>query len=386
MKKIANRIKDVEFSALLKVGEVIAKLKQAGSEVLAFNIGEPDFNTPQHIIKTAQQALQDGFTHYTASRGIPELREAVAKISKDENKIPCGPENVIITPTKFGLYSAIQATIDPGDEVMVPDPGWVSYEPMIKLAEGKPVNVPTHNEDEFRMLPENVMEALTHRSKMIIINTPSNPTGTVFTKDDIKGLADIANDHDLLVLADEIYEKIIYEGEHYSIAAEDGMFERTITVNGFSKAYAMTGWRLGWVVAPKDILDQVAKLQQHSITCCTSFAQKGGVAALTESSGCIDDMVNEFKARRDLVVDGLNEIDRLSCFRPKGAFYAFFRFDFEMTSEQFTNYVLEKGKVVLTPGSAFGKCGEGFVRFSYAAAQDKLEKGLKILAEVVAQI
>ena len=309
----------------------------------------------------------------------------MAAKSKDENGIPCGAENVIILPCKFGLYIALQATINPGDEVILPDPGWVSYVPMIHMAQGKPVNIRTTNEDEFRLLPDKVMEAVTDKTKMIILNSPSNPTGGVSTKEDIKGLADIARDHDLLVLTDEIYEKIIYEGKHYSIGAEDGLFERTITVNGFSKAYAMTGWRLGWAVAPKPIFDEMSKIQQHSITSCTSFAQKGGAVALTSpaSPECISEMVTEFKNRRDLVIKKLNEIDRISCFMPKGAFYAFFSFDLDMNSEEFTTNLIEKGRVVMTPGSAFGPGGEGFVRMSYAASDEKLTKGLEILEDVV---
>jgi aspartate aminotransferase len=245
----AKYLDNVGFSATLKSKELINRMKAEGKEVLAFTVGEPDFNTPQHISDAAIKALNEGFTHYTASSGIPELRKAVAEKSKTENKIPCEPENVMITPTKFGIYASILAAINPGDEVIISDPAWVSYEPMVQMAEGKPVFVKTYNEDEFRMIPENIMETVTDKTRMLILNSPSNPTGGVATKEDIKGIADIAKDHDLIVVSDEIYEKIIYEGEHYSIAAEDGMADRTFTVNGFSKAYAMTGWRLGWVIA-----------------------------------------------------------------------------------------------------------------------------------------
>ncbi len=380
----AGRLKDVEFSATLKSKDIINKLKKEGKEVFEFTVGEPDFDTPEHIRVAAKNALDSGFTHYTSSLGIPELREAVAEKSLKENKIPCSAENVIVTPTKFGIYSVIQATINPGDEVIIPDPGWLSYIPMVQLAGGKPVLVKTYNDDEFRLLPDNVSEAVTTNTRMIITNSPSNPTGAVATRGDVQGMTDIAKDHDLIVLSDEIYEKIIYEGEHYSIAAEDGMFERSIVINGFSKAYAMTGWRLGWVVAPGHILDGISKIQQHSISCCTSFAQKGGVAALKGPKESIDAMVNEFKVRRKIVIDGLNRIEGLSCFKPKGAFYAFFKFDFDLTSEEFVNYLLEKGGLVLTSGSAFGPAGEGFVRLSYAASQEKLRKGLEVL-EVILQ-
>jgi aspartate aminotransferase len=386
MTKTAERLNDVGFSATLKSKEIINKLKQAGEEVLAFNLGEPDFDTPTPIVDAAISALHSGFTHYTSSLGIPELREAVAVKSRSENNIPCGPEHVIILPCKFGLFTAIQATINSGDEVILPDPGWVSYIPMINLAQGKPVNVRTYNEDEFRLLPDNVMEAVSNKTKMIILNSPSNPTGSVAAHDDMKGIADIAKDHDLLVLTDEIYEKIIYEGKHYSIAAEDNMFERTVTVNGFSKAYAMTGWRIGWAIAPKEIFDNISKIQQHSISSCTSFVQKAAVTALSAGSDKISDMVNEFQGRRDLVIKRLNEIEGISCFLPKGAFYAFFKINLNMTSDEFSNYVLEKGRLVFTPGSAFGAGGEGFIRMSYAASREKLEKGLNILSDLVKSI
>ncbi|WP_455391555.1 pyridoxal phosphate-dependent aminotransferase [[Eubacterium] cellulosolvens] len=386
MLRTAERLNEVGFSATLKSKEIINKLKQAGKDVIAFTLGEPDFDTPTHITKAAIAALNSGFTHYTSSLGIPELREAVANKSREENGIACGTEHVIILPCKFGIYTGIQATINPGDEVIIPDPGWVSYIPMINLAQGKPVNVRTYNEDEFRLLPDKVMEAVTDKTKMIILNSPSNPTGSVSTHEDIKGIAEIALDHDLIVLSDEIYEKVIYEGKHHSIAAEEGMFDRTITVNGFSKAYAMTGWRIGWAVAPKPILDGIAKIQQHSITSCTSFVQKAAVVALTEPSSSIEEMVNEFKARRDLIIKGLNDIDGISCFTPKGAFYAFFKFDYDITSEEFTNYVLEHGGLVLTPGSAFGSGGEGFVRMSYAASRDNLEKGFQKLDNITKEL
>ncbi len=377
----AKRLKHVEFSATLKSKDTINRLKAEGKQVYAFTVGEPDFDTPKHISEVAINALNSGFTHYTASSGIPELRTAVMEKCNRENKIPATQENVMITPTKFGIYAALQATIDPGDQVLIPDPGWVSYDPMIQMAGGKPILVGTYNEDEFRLLPENVMEALTKKTKIMILNSPSNPTGAVYTKDDIKGLVQIAIDHDIMVISDEVYEKIIYEGEHYSIGSFDNMFERTITVSGFSKAYAMTGWRLGWLIAPKNILDAISKIQQHSISQCTSFAQKGGVAALTGCQDCITEMVNEFKARRDLVITGLNSIDGLSCFKPKGAFYAFFKFDRDISSAEFCDLLLEKSGVVLTAGSAFGPGGEGFARLSYAASREMLQKGLEKIKE-----
>lgn len=362
------------------------KLKGEGMDIISFVLGEPDFDTPKHIVDAAIEALKSGFTHYTPTHGIPELREAIAQKSREENKIPCESSNVFVTPTKFGIFESLLALVEEKDEVIVTDPGFVSYFQMVNFTGAKVKGVKISKENDFRLMPDDVAEAITPQTKVIILNSPSNPTGSVAELDDLKGIADLAMDHDIFILTDEIYEKIIYEGVHHSIASLENMFERTVTVNGFSKSYAMTGWRLGWVVASEKIVKAIQKIQQHSLTCATSFAQKGGVAALNGTQEPVREMVSEFKARRDLVVEGVNSISGLSCPTPKGAFYAFVKYDHDMSSIDFAKFLIEKAHVAVTPGSAFGLNGEGHIRISYATSRENISEGLNRLKEALADL
>ncbi|MEM3042497.1 MAG: pyridoxal phosphate-dependent aminotransferase, partial [Thermoplasmata archaeon] len=315
MVRVSSRMEGLAESGTVRMANMERELKARGIKTISFALGEPDFPTPAHIVEAAAEAMRAGFTHYTASKGIPELREAIAEKSRVENGIPCSPDDVLVTPTKLGIYLAMMAFVDRDDEVVVPDPGWVSYIPMVRLAGGKPVPLRLRAEDDFRMTPERLAEALTPRTRAVVLNSPSNPTGSVATEADMKGIADLARDHDLLVLTDEIYEKLIYEGRHVSIASLDGMFERTITFNGLSKSYAMTGWRLGWVVAPKELMKQLDRLQQHTLTCAPSFAQKGAVAALRGPQDCVDRMREEFRRRRDFLLGRLEASGLFECRR-----------------------------------------------------------------------
>lgn len=382
----ADRMLRIGPSGTLATGDLVKRLKSGGVDVISFALGEPDFDTPEHIKNAAIEALNQGFTHYTPSPGILELREAIAEKSLKENKIPCEASNVIVTPTKFGIFASVMALAGKDDEVIVPDPGFVSYFQIISFANAKTVGVKVSQEDDFRFLPEKVAEAITPKTKIIILNSPNNPTGNVATREDLKGIADLAEDHDLHIITDEIYEKIIYEGEHHSIASFDNMFERTLTINGFSKSYAMTGWRLGWVLANEDIVKEIQKIQQHSITCAVSFAQKGGVAALRGTQEPIKKMVAEFTARRDLMVDGINSIPGLNCPKPHGAFYAFAKFDHDIPSVELAKLLIEKAHVAVTPGSAFGRNGEGYIRFSYATSREKITEGLKRVEKTLAEL
>jgi len=382
----ADRMKRIAPSGTTATGDLVSKLRSEGIDIISFALGEPDFDTPKHIIEAAYMALNAGYTHYTPTDGLPELREAIAAKSNRENNIPCHTENVMVTPTKFGLFTSIVALVNHGDEVILSDPAFVSYFQVIDFVDGRLVPVKTSQENDFRLLPENVAEAITPKTKAILLNTPCNPTGAVATKEDLKGIADLACDHDLLVLSDEIYEKIIYDGEHHSIASFDNMFDRTITVNGFSKAYAMTGWRLGWMVAQENILREVRKIQQHSITCAVSFGQKAAVEALTGTQKPVEKMVAEFKSRRDLIVHKINTIPGLSCNMPQGAFYAFAKFEYDMSSIDFAKYLLEEAHVAVTPGASFGSCGEGHVRFSYATSRQNIIDGLDKVKEAVEKL
>lgn len=372
----ADRMKRLAPSGTTATGDLVAKMRKEGIDVISFALGEPDFDTPRHIVEAAFEALNAGYTHYTPTDGLPELREAIAEKSRNENNISCDDSNVMVTPTKFGLFTTIVALVNHGDEVILSDPAFVSYFQVIDFVDGRAKPVETLQENGFRLVPEDVAEAITPKTKAILLNSPCNPTGSVATKDDLIGIADLACDHDLYILSDEVYEKIIYEGDHLSIASLDNMFERTITVNGFSKSYAMTGWRLGWVLATEKILREVRKIQQHSITCAVSFGQKAAVEALKGTQEPVDKMVSEFKSRRDLIVRKINSIPGLSCNMPAGAFYAFAKFDYDMSSIDFASFLLEEAHVAVTPGASFGPCGEGHVRFSYATSRNNIIEGL----------
>jgi len=377
MSMIAERIKNVKDSGTMRMKELAGQKKAEGKKIISFTVGEPDFDTPKHIVEAAKKALDEGKTRYLDGPGLPELRETIARLAKEQNGIPCDKSNVMVAPTKHAIFEAIMATVDPGQEVIMPDPSWVTYEPCVQLASGKAVPVVTKQETQWRVLPEAVSELITPKTKMILLNSPSNPCGGVSTKEDIKGLADLAKDHDLVVLTDEVYEKIVFDGvKHHSIAAEPGMFDRTITISGFSKTYAMTGWRLGWLIAPKPLFKAMSKIQQHTITHAATFAQYGGLAALTGPQDCVRDMVNEFKARRDLIMKLMADIPQLSCDTPKGAFYVFPRCDVKMGSAELPLYLMDKAEIAVTGGGSFGAAGDGHLRISYATNRQNIQEGL----------
>jgi len=373
----------IKESATLTMAEIASELSQSGVDVISFSTGEPDFPTPQHIKDAAKKALDDGWTYYTPSNGIKKLRMAVAEKTIAENDIPCSYRNVIITPAKHAIFSSIFSTVQKGSEVIVPDPLWVSYIPQIELSEAKPVYVPLDPENDFRMLPDDINEKITPYTKMIILNSPSNPTGGVLKQEDIKGIADLAIDHDLIVLSDEIYEKIIYDAKHHSIASLPDMFERTITINGFSKAYSMTGWRMGWLISPKPLIKEISKIQQHTISCATAFAQMGALEALRGPQEPINEMVEKFRNRRDYTVDRLNQMEGISCVKPKGAFYAYYSFDHDMSAPDFAMHLLKKGHVAMTPGTAFGPSGDNFIRMTYANSLENIKEGLNRMEEAI---
>jgi len=382
---LSERVKKVQESGTMKMKELAGQKKAEGKKIISFTVGEPDFDTPKHIVEAAKKALDDGHTRYLDAPGLPALRQAIAERAKADNGIPCESSNVLITPTKQAIFETILATINEGDEVLMPNPSWVTYEPCVVMAGGKAVPVMTKEEDEWRMTPEAVDKLVTPKTKMILFNSPSNPCGAVETHDDIKGLADIAKDRNLLVLSDEVYEKIIFDGlKHYSIAAEPGMMDRTITISGFSKTFAMTGWRMGWLIAPKPIFKGINKVQQHSITHAVSFAQYGALAALTGPQEPVNMMVKEFQERRDLIMKLMKEIPSLHCDIPKGAFYAFPRYDNKMDSEEFALYLMDKAEVAVTGGESFGSAGAKHIRISYATNKKNIQDGMERLKKVMA--
>jgi len=383
--KFAGRMESIAPSGTVKIGDRVAELREEGVEVIPFSMGEPDFGTPQHVIDATIKAMNDGFTHYTSSAGILPLREAVAHKTRTENGIECSASNVIITPAKFGIFMSILATIEKGDEIIIPDPSWVSYYQAIRFAGGKPVPVDT-TETHYRLHPDKVAEAITPKTRMIILNSPGNPTGSVATLDELRGIADIAKDHDLIVASDEIYEKLIFDEKHHSIGSLDGMFERTITVNGFSKSYAMTGWRIGWLVANDDLIKEILKIQQHTLTCVTSFVQYGGLEALRGPQDSIPRMVEIFRQRRDLIMEFLEDIPTLSAEKPEGAFYVFAKYDHDMSSMDMAEYLLNTAHVAMTPGIAFGPHGEGHLRISYTTHRQNIETGMLAIKEALEKL
>ena len=386
MARFAKRVLSIESSPTVHIGDLIAEMRARGEKVLSLAVGEPDFPTPAHIVEAAKKALDEGYTKYTPAPGIRELREAIAEKSQKENRIPAKPENVLVAPTKHTLFMTCMALLDSGDEAIIPDPGWVSYAPMVTLAGARPIPVTAADDEGFVPSASAVAEAITPHTRLLMLNSPSNPAGSVYSRQDIRGLADLAADHDLIVLSDEIYEKILYEGEHVSPASLDGMFDRTVTVNGFSKTYSMTGWRLGWLVAPPPLFQEILKVQEHTITCATAFAQKAGVAALRGPIAPLQAMVKEFRARRDVVLQELKKLDRVSTDRPAGAFYVFPRIDAPVDSATLGERILKEGSVAVTPGSAFGAAGEGHIRISYAASRDTIVEGVRRIGEVLSNL
>jgi aspartate aminotransferase len=383
---VAKRMRNVPESGTVKMSNLVSRLKAEGADIISFNMGEPDFNTPGNITQACERALEDNLTHYTPSAGIPELRRAVAERLQRSNHIPCQERHVLITPTKQAIFMTMLAMVEEGDEVIVPDPEWGTFDACARLA-GAKVRYATLDQDEqYRITPEKVMAQVSPKTKLLVINSPSNPCGAVMEESDVKGIADIAKDHDITILSDEIYERLVFEGRNRSIASLPGMFDRTITIGGTSKTYAMTGWRLGWAVAPDPIFKELNKLQTQSITCVTSFVQYAGVEALNGPQGSVDEMIREFKARRDLIYELMSDIPSLHCDKPKGAFYLFPSFDQNMSSEDMATYLLEKAHVAVAPGIAFGPAGEGKIRISYAASREEIKEGMERIKKALAEL
>jgi aspartate/methionine/tyrosine aminotransferase len=384
MKKTAKRMEFITPSGTISMLEKAQKLVREGKRILHLEIGEPDFDTPAHIKKAAYESIEQGFTHYTSSMGILELREAIAEYL-GKRGIEADPNGeIVVTPgSKHAVYCACLATLNPRDEVLILSPSWPSYQTCVQAAEAKPIEVPTR--EDYGLEEDTLKELITKRTKMIIINSPNNPTGGVLAEKEVKVIADLAKDHDLLVLSDEIYERLVYDGlDAVSIASLEGMKERTVIINGFSKAYAMTGWRLGYAVASKETIEAMQRIQQATTTCPASFVQKAGTEALKGPQDCVDDMLKEYDKRRKTIVRKLNEIPGIKCPMPKGAFYVFPDFSsFKKESEQITEGLLEKEGVCSTAGSVFGTFGEHHIRFSYAASLNTILEAMDRLKDFV---
>jgi aspartate aminotransferase len=372
---------ETAFEVLVKARALEAK----GRSVVHLEIGEPDFDTPSHIIAAAQQALEEGYTHYGPGAGQPELRQAVAGYLQRWRGIDVDPARVVVTPGgKPIMFFAILALINPGDEVIYPNPGFPIYESMARFVGGKPVPMPLREERRFRFDPEEFRSLVTDRTRLIIINSPHNPTGSVLTRSDLEVVADVARERNIVVLSDEIYARILYTGQHESIATLRGMLDRTIILDGWSKTWAMTGWRLGFGVFPAELVPHIERLISNSVSCTASFAQQAAIAALDGPQESVARMLDEFTLRRTAIVSGLNALPGVRCLQPDGAFYAFPNITATgYASRDLAESLLEDAGVACLSGTAFGEYGEGFIRFSYANNLDNIHLALDRMRQLL---
>lgn len=389
MKDLSKLLQSVPPSATVAVSDKARRLKAEGRDIIALAGGDPDFATPQHIVDAAVNAMREGDTHYPPAKGKPALIDAIVTKLERENGVKVQPSQVVVTPGgKWGLYIAMAAMVNPGDEVIILDPSWVSYGPIVTLCGATPIRITLPSDDNFRITEGALREHVTGHSKVLMVNSPNNPTGRVLTRDEINAIVAVATEHDLFVISDEVYEHLIYDGaEHYSLAAEPGMTERTITANSFSKTYAMTGWRLGWFAAPEPIAKLAMKLQTQSVTSATSFVMAGGVAALNGPQDCVKEMVDSYAERRRFMLDALANISGIECAPIEGAFYLFPRFpNSKKNSLELADALLDQADIAATPGIAFGEAGEGHVRFTIATAMKDLKRAVERLERVAPKL
>lgn len=381
--KIANRMGNVPGSGTLKILSLANQLEEEGKDIVHLEVGQPDFDTPEHIKKEAKDALGRGETGYVSSSGIPELREAISDDLKGKD-IDREPEEIIVTPgAKFSLFSSMTVTLDPGDEIIIPTPCW-TYEGMTRIINAEPVFVEAPEEEKFQLDPEDVKEKISSRTGMILLNYPNNPTGAILDERVLRSLADLAQDNDFWILSDEIYDRLTYDRDSPSLASLSQYRERTIYINGFSKTYAMTGWRLGYTAGPKEVIDEMIKIQQNSTTCAGAFIQSAGVAALNGPQDCVVEMVSEYQERRDIIVEGLNSMKGIRCVKPEGAFYVFPNIEeLGMESMEFCKYLLKNAGIAVTPGTAFGPAGEGHIRISFANSVERIKEALERLENAI---
>lgn len=380
----SKKMDDIPFSGIRKVFEAAGQLEKQGKDIINLGIGRPNFDTPAHIKEAAKKSLDEGNVFYTSNYGTEGLRSAVAENLKRDNGLDYEMTDVIVTVGANQAVSiAMTALLDPGDEVLVPNPSWLHYFYCADLVGAKTVSYPLLEENGFNVIPEDIEKLVTPKTKMVIVNSPNNPTGSILSKESLQAIADIANKYDLIVLSDEIYEKLIYDDSvHYSIASLDGMKERTVLIHGVSKSYSMTGWRIGFAVsANKEFISAMIRVLQYTVTCANSFAQDGAEAALRGSQQCVEDMRLQFDRRRKLVYDRINKIEGLSCIAPKGAFYCFVNIKkLGMTDQEASDYYLNEAGVAMIPGSAFGEYGAGYLRVAFSNSYENIEKAMDRIA------
>lgn len=385
--KLAKRVSDIAESVTLDITSKAKKMVKEGIDVISFAAGEPDFDTPKHIKDAAIKAINDGFTKYTPSSGMPELRDAIVAKFKNDNGISYTPAQVVVSNgAKHSLYNVFQALCEAGDEVIIPAPYWLSYPAMVRMAEAKPVFVDTKPENNFRVTAKDLESKITKKTKCLVLNSPSNPTGSIYELEDLRIIAKLAVKHNFFVVSDEIYEKLIYGSKkHVSIASlGKDIYDRTITVNGVSKSYSMTGWRIGYAAGPLEVMKAIARAQSHATSNPASISQKATLAALSGDQSCVSTMKSEFEKRRDYMVSKINSMKNISCIRPDGAFYVFCDISkLKMGSIKVANRLLEEAKVAVIPGEPFG--ADSFIRLSFATGMDSIKKGLDRIEEWVSK-
>jgi aminotransferase len=383
---VARRLRKINSSSNSNLFSIVRGIPK----VINLGIGEPDFTPPAHVINAAKQALDQGKTHYQPSAGIYRLREAIAEKTRHDYNLEYDPKDEVLVTVGAteAVFLALMAIVNPGEEALLLDPGFVCYEPDIFLVGSKPIQVPMRRRDGFGLDVKTVMSHITERSRMIIINSPNNPTGAVFSYDDLMKLSKLAVERDLIVISDEVYEKIVYDdAKHFSLATFPGMRERTIVVNSFSKTYAMTGFRVGYAIGPPELIAPMLKVHQYSVACVDGAAQYAAIAALEGPQDCVKTMTAEFTKRRNLMYNRINGIEGLRCALPKGAFYVFVDIRHLRTkSTDFSEYLLDEGRVAVAPGCAFGKVGEGYVRLSYATTYEKIEEAMDRIEKAVKRL
>lgn len=384
---LSHRARAIQPSPTLAVLGLANEMRAKGHEVINFGVGEPDFNTPAYIKEEAKKAIDDNFTHYTKSSGIVELREVISEKLLNDNGLQCSPQDILVSPgAKASLMHILMTICDPRDEVIIPSPYWVSYTSLVELYDAYPILLPAKSQGGFKIHGEQLEETIKSlgNPKALILNSPNNPTGAVYTKKELEEIAEVCLRHDIIIISDEIYEKLLYDNrEHVSIATiSKEVRENTILINGVSKAFAMTGWRLGYAAGPTDIIKCASRIQSHTTSCVNSIAQKAAVVALSQDNGSVEKMKNEFEKRRNFLVRALNDINNVSCATPGGAFYTMPDISYFIhntgleNSEALAKYLLKNFHIALVPGSAFG--AEGYVRFSYATSMKNIKKGIKL--------
>ena len=387
--RIASRMNRMAASGIRKVNEKALAMERRGETVIHFEIGRPDFDTPGYIKDAAKKSLDDGNVFYTSNFGTMELRQAIADKLRRENHLDYKPTEILVTAgLSEAVFAVLAAILEEGDELLVPDPVWINYLNVPRFLNAVPVAYELKEENGFQLDLDEIRSKITEKTRAIVIVTPNNPTGGVLSEETIKGLSEIVLEHDLMILSDEVYERLIYDDEkHVSIASLPGMKERTFTLNGLSKAYSMTGWRLGYVAAPEEYILVMNKFHQHNSTCAVSFCQSAAVAALNEEGDEVRQMVMEFQRRRDYAVAAINAIDGISCLCPKGAFYIFINCkSLGLSSAELSDYLLEHAKIAMVPGDVFGPGGAGYLRMSFANSYENIVEGCRRLREAVEEL